>query len=281
MKNLLLVLFVFSSVFLQAQVIEAWSNKITIENNLPEEVVEEDVPEASDKLSSLSSIKGGKVALIIGNSDYTHSAALKNPVNDAESIDLALKNLGFKTIKVLNADYNAMRAGLSKFGKEARDADAALFYYAGHGIQVDGINYLVPIGAKIDGKDQVAFETLSTDLVLKTLELTGSHSRLNVMILDACRNNPFESWNRSSGSGLAQVTPPNGTLIAYSTSPGKTASDGDGQNGLYTGELIKQLKKHQRIEDVFIETRISVEQKSMGTQSPWELARLRGKYYLK
>lgn len=224
---------------------------------------------------------GTKVALVVGNANYTKNAKLKNPINDANSIDSALRAINFTVIRVTDADYNAMRKALSQFGKEAKDADVAFFYYAGHGLQVDGENYLIPLGANIETKEQVALECLSTKLVLKTLEMTASHSRLNVMVLDACRNNPFESWSRSSGSGLSAVTPPNGTLVAYATSPGKTAADGTGGHGLYTGELIKQLVERQRIEDVFINTRVQVEYKSHGQQSPWELARLRGKYYLK
>lgn len=227
------------------------------------------------------SLYGVKVALVIGNANYTKNAVLKNPINDANSIDSALQAINFKVIKVLDADYNTMRKAVSMFGKEARDADVAFFYFAGHGLQVDGTNYLIPLNANIETKEQVALECLSTELVLKTLEMTSSKSRLNVMVLDACRNNPFESWSRSSGSGLSAVTPPNGTLVAYATSPGKTAADGSGGNGLYTGELIKQLGTHQRIEDVFINTRVEVEEKSHGQQSPWELARLRGKYFLK
>lgn len=222
-----------------------------------------------------------KVALVIGNESYTKSAKLENPINDANGIDSALTKIGFKVIKVLNADYSAMRKGLSEFSKQAKDADVALFYYAGHGLQVDGENYLIPIGADIETKEQVALETISISLVIKTLELTSNHERLNVLVLDACRSNPFQTWSRSTGGGLAQVNPPNGTLIAFATSPGSTAADGTDGHGLYTGELIKQLDGHQRIEDVFINTRVAVEQKSHGQQSPWELARLRGKYYLK
>ncbi len=237
------------------------------------------IPEA--KTSIGLSGDGTKVALVVGNANYTKNAKLKNPINDANSIDSALTAINFKVIRVTDADYNAMRKALSQFGKEAKDADVAFFYYAGHGLQVDGENYLIPLGADIETKEQVALECVSTKLILKTLEMTASHSRLNVMVLDACRNNPFESWSRSSGSGLSAVTPPNGTLVAYATSPGKTAADGSAGHGLYTGELIKQLVEKQRIEDVFINTRVQVEYKSHGQQSPWELARLRGKYYLK
>jgi len=222
-----------------------------------------------------------KVALVIGNASYTKSAKLKNPLNDANGMDSALTKIGFQVIKVLDADYNAMRKGLSEFSKIAKDADVALFYYAGHGLQVDGENYLVPINANIETKEQVALETIGIGMVIKTLEMTSNHARLNVLVLDACRSNPFQTWSRSSGGGLAQVNPPNGTLIAFATSPGSTAADGVNGHGLYTGELIQQLENHQRIEDVFINTRISVEEKSHGQQSPWELARLRGKYYLK
>ena len=109
---------------------------------------------------------------------------------------------------------------------------------------------------------------------------SSNQDRLNLIILDACRNNPFRTWERGGENGLADMTAPSGTLIAFATSPGSTASNGNGRNGLYTGELIKQLKISQRIEDIFINTRNEVERKSGGSQSPWELGRLRGKYYL-
>ena len=135
-----------------------------------------------------------------------------------------------------------------------------------------------PVNANIESKETVALETMDVDLVLRILEIVKTKQRLNLIILDACRNNPFGTWSRGGSSGLAAISPIDGTIVAYSTSPNRTASDGTGNNGLYTEELAKQLLVPQRIEDVFIKTRVAVEEKSFGSQSPWELARLRASY---
>ena len=221
-----------------------------------------------------------RVALIFGNSDYTGASNLGvNPINDAKDMASVLRSLDFNVIIKTNSDLTTMNNSVREFGRQNRDADVALFYFAGHGMQVEKTNYLVPIGVNIADKNDVSFECLSVETIQKIME-TSNDDRLNIIVLDACRNNPFRSWERGGETGLAGMTPPGGTLIAFATSPGSVAANGSGRNGLYTGELIKQLRKPQRIEDVFINTRVSVEQKSGGRQSPWELARLRGKYFL-
>ncbi|MCD4770552.1 MAG: caspase family protein [Bacteroidales bacterium] len=222
-----------------------------------------------------------RVALVIGNTSYTGQAHLgDNPVNDANDMAATLGTLGFKVIKAIDANYNQMTESIREFGREKRDADIALFFFSGHGMQVDQSNYLIPVNAHIANKQDVLFEAIPVDKIQSIMEST-SPGRLNILILDACRNNPFQSWTRGGSTGLATINPPNGTLIAFSTSPGSTASNGSGRNGLYTGELIRQLQIPQRIEDVFINTRLEVEQKSNDTQSPWEYSRLRGVFYLK
>jgi uncharacterized caspase-like protein len=188
-----------------------------------------------------------------------------------------LKSLGFNVIKSNNANYAQMTQALKDFGSQNSDADVALVFYAGHGIQVDGKNYLLPVDVQLKDQRAVALECVSVDNVQAMME-TSNSDRLNLIILDACRNNPFLTSSRSTGGGLAEANAPSGTLIAFSTSPGKVAANGSGRNGLYTGELIKQIQKSQRIEDVFINTRVEVEHISGGQQSPWEVARLRGKY---
>lgn len=221
-----------------------------------------------------------RVALVFGNSNYSGAANLGiNPINDATDIASALRTLDFDVAMKTDADLMTMNNALREFGRFNRDADVALFYFAGHGMQVDRTNYLLPIGANIENKNDVTFECVSVTTVQKIME-TSNTDRLNLIVLDACRNNPFRSWQRGGESGLADMTPPSGTLIAFATSPGSTASNSGGRNGLYTGELIKQLQIKQRIEDVFINTRVEVEKRSGGQQSPWELARLRGKYFL-
>ncbi|GAA4823975.1 caspase family protein [Algivirga pacifica] len=224
--------------------------------------------------------KKKRVALIIGNANYTGVAHLgENPINDANDMAAALRSIDFEVILETNADLNGMNEAVRTFARKSREADVALFYFAGHGMQIDQVNYLLPIGVNIKDKHDVAFECISVEKVQKVIENTKP-DRMNLIVLDACRNNPFRSWQRGGETGLAGMTPPSGTLIAFSTSPGSTAANGVGRNGLYTGELIKQLRVPQRIEDVFINTRIKVEEKSGGKQSPWELARLRGKFFL-
>ena len=221
-----------------------------------------------------------KVALVIGNATYQNSSNLgMNPINDANDMAATLKSLGFTVIKSNNADYAQMTTALKEFARQNTDADIALMFYAGHGIQVDGKNYLLPVDVQLRDQRAVALECVSVENVQHIME-TSNSSRLNLIVLDACRNNPFLTSSRSTGGGLAEVNAPSGTLVAFSTSPGKVAANGTGRNGLYTGELIKQLKVSQRLEDVFINTRNEVERKSGGQQSPWEVARLKGKYDL-
>jgi WD40 repeat protein len=223
---------------------------------------------------------GKRLALVIGNAEYASTAKLRNTRNDASSMAVELQALGFEVLKVLDGSYEQMKNALYAFGDKVEDVDVAVFFYAGHGLEVDGVNYLVPVDASIQSALDVKQKALPLTGVIRTMEFANDEG-LNMIILDACRNNPFPTGKRSSGSGLARVQTPSGTLIAYSTDPGSVASDGDRDNGLYTGELIKQLRVSQRIEDVFMKTRNEVELISKGAQRPWEEARLKGVFYLK
>ena len=237
--------------------------------------------EPTDKKVNTQPVAHGKrMALVIGNADYASAARLNNTLNDANSMEKVLKGLGFEVIKVVNGTYEQMKNAIYSFGDQIHEVDVSLFYYAGHGLEVDGTNYLVPIDADINSALDVKLKTIPMTGVLRTMEFTNDEG-LNMIILDACRNNPFPTGKRSGGSGLARVQAPSGTLIAYATDPGSVASDGESDNGLYTGELVKQLSQSQRIEDIFMNTRNAVEQKSNGTQRPWEEARLKGVFYLK
>ncbi|MEQ9468402.1 MAG: caspase family protein [Ekhidna sp.] len=220
-----------------------------------------------------------RVALVIGNAGYSGAGALNNTINDAESMTKTLKELGFEVTSVLDGSYEDMKRAIYKYGTSIRDVDVSVFFYAGHGLEIEGVNYLVPVDASIASALDVKIKTIPLTGVLRTIEYANEDG-LNMIILDACRNNPFPTGKRG-GAGLAKETPPSGTLIAYSTGPGNVASDGEGDNGLYTGELIKQMKQPQRIEDVFMRTRNSVEELSDGAQQPWEEARLKGIFYLK
>ncbi|WP_185154514.1 caspase family protein [Fulvivirga sp. M361] len=218
-----------------------------------------------------------KSALIIGNNGYIHVDELRNARNDALDMAATLSSFGFDVSKVLDADRNTMRDAVDNFGAKIAESDVVLFYYSGHGIEVDRKNYLVPVDAKIQSPNDIRKQTLALESVLTAMETINENS-LHIIILDACRNNTFPKGSRGGG-GLARVTPPTGTIIAYSTEPGSVASDGEGENGLYTGELIRQMKIPQRIHDVFRNTRNEVEHKSNGNQKPWEEERLKGVFY--
>ncbi|NOT76549.1 MAG: caspase family protein [Cyclobacteriaceae bacterium] len=223
---------------------------------------------------------GTRLALVIGNSAYSSAAKLKNAKNDATAMTTELQALGFEVMKVYDGTYEQMKNAIYSFGDRIQSSEVCIFFYAGHGLEVDGSNYIVPVDADIQSALDVKLKALPLTGIIKTMEFANEEG-LNMIILDACRNNPFPTGKRSSGSGLARVQAPSGTLIAYATDPGSVASDGDKANGLYTGELVKQLRVSQRIEDVFMNTRNAVEKASNGSQRPWEEARLRGVFYLK
>lgn len=226
-----------------------------------------------------SKVYNNRIALVIGNGDYAATSKLRNTLNDAKAMSTTLKNLGFDVTTIENGTYETIKNAIYAFGDRIQDVDVSLFFYAGHGMEVDGANYLVPVDADIQSHLDVKQKCIPLSGVSNTMEFANDEG-LNMIILDACRNNPFPAGKRG-GTGLARINAPSGTLIAYATDPGSVASDGDGTNGLYTGELIKQLKISQRIEDIFMHTRNNVEQLSGGKQRPWEEARLKGIFYLK
>lgn len=222
-----------------------------------------------------------KVALLIGNSTYQESGKLKNPVNDVELMARTLRSLDFEISEYKNANYKEMMNAIRDFTRKLGTADIVFFYFAGHGLQYQGSNYLLPVDLRPDTNPaELPFSSINAEIILKSLEYTNRES-LNIIVLDACRNNPYSTGARSSGSGLTELKPPSGSLIAYATSPGSVAFDGTGENGVYTAALAEELQKAQRLEDVFMNTRLKVEENTKGSQSPWELMRLRGVYRLK
>jgi uncharacterized caspase-like protein len=215
-----------------------------------------------------------KVALVIGNGSYAE-APLKNPPNDARAIAATLRRQGFEVILRENATKVQMNEVVADFGEKLSEGDTALFFFAGHGMQVQGRNYLIPTDARITSEQRVRLETLDIDAVLD--QMAAARARVSMVILDACRNNPFERRFRSVGGGLAQINAPEGTMIAYATAPGKVAADGEGSNGLYTQELLKALAQPGlKAEDVFKQVRIGVARASNGAQVPWEASSLTG-----
>lgn len=245
------------------------------------------VPVDKKDLPSLENQR--RVALVIGNSSYLHAGKLRNPINDARAMSSTLGSLGFKVLKYEDVSLSEMKEAVDKFGELLGKYDVALFFYAGHGIQVNGKNYLIPVDAKINSKKDVEYNGLDAGRVLSKME--ERQEKTNIIILDACRNNPFErSWNRAvrisggGGSGLAFMNAPSGSLIAYSTAPGNTASDGEEgtNNGLYTASLIKEMKTPNiTIEEMFKRVRVDVEQKSHGKQVSWESTSLKGSFFFK
>ncbi|MEO6017432.1 MAG: caspase family protein [Polaromonas sp.] len=220
-----------------------------------------------------------RLALVIGNAAYK-DAPLVNPVNDARAFAQALKESGFTVILRENTDQRALLQALREFGDRLRAGGTGLFYYAGHGMQIKGRNYLIPVGAAIEREDEVAYNAVDAQAVLDKMEAAGNPS--NIMILDACRNNPFTRSTRSGQAGLAQMDAPVGTLVAFSTSPGAVASDGSGANGLYTQHLLTAVRQNgSKIEDVFKQVRSNVRRDSQGKQVPWEVTSLEGDFYFR
>lgn len=223
---------------------------------------------------------GRRIALVIGNSDYKYTGALSNPANDARLMAETLKSVGFELYggkPQINLSRDDMLTAIEGFGDRIGSGDTALFYYAGHGMQVKGENYLIPVNANIKNEAEVRFKSVESGLLFAKLE--GAKNGVNIVILDACRNNPFGRSFRSGNNGLAQVTAPSGTIVAFSTAPNQVAEDGSGGNSTYTRELARFIKAPGlRIEDVFKRVRVSVEGSTGGNQQPWENTSLKGDF---
>jgi hypothetical protein len=215
---------------------------------------------------------GKRVALVIGNSEY-REAPLRNALNDGRDMADALRVLGFAVISGENLERRAMEDKIITFGEQLREEDVGLFYFAGHGMQVSGVNYLVPIQAQITKEQYISSEAVPLTRVLQAMERAGN--KTNIIILDACRNNPFVGSFRSGSfrsvtRGLAPVLAPRGMLIAYATDPGDVAADGDGRNGLYTETLLQYIRNPDlEIMEVFKWVGRTVSGKSAGKQVPW------------
>ncbi len=210
---------------------------------------------------------------MIGNGAYADSP-LKNPVNDARAMATSLRELGFEVIVRENANLQQMDDAVREFGRRLERAHAGLFYYAGHGMQIKGRNFLIPVGANFQHEDEVAYRSLDAGQVLDKMD--SAKTQVNLMILDACRNNPFHAVFRSKRQGLAEMEAPAGTLIAFATAPGSVALDGEGSNGVYTKHLLLQMKQPgQPVEQAFKRVRIGVVEETRQRQIPWESSSLR------
>lgn len=219
-----------------------------------------------------------RVALVIGNSKYQSSDVpqLSNPVNDANSMADTLSRLGFDVTEVTDASQKQMNRAIAEFGTKLGPDSVGLFYYAGHGVQMKGKNYLVPVDADITDAASIPAETVDVEVVLAQLE----GSPMSIIILDACRNNPFKKTRSIGGGGLAQMDAPKGSFIAYATAPGQTAQDGSGANGLYTQALLKNIQTPGiSLEEVFKRVRSDVSKQTQDAQIPWESTSLTGNFY--
>lgn len=220
-----------------------------------------------------------RLALIIGNSNYK-SQKLANPSNDANDVSEKLSSLGFDVETLIDGTQQSMDEAIERFGARARNYDVALFYYAGHGIQYNGINYLIPVNAELASESDMKYRCTSANRVLTKLE--ESKCQMNIIVLDACRNNPFErSWSRGeSASGLTIMDAPKGTFIAYSTSPGKVAQDGNGRNSPYTAAFLSSLDQPGLgLADFFQEVSSKVIESTHDAQVPWIASSFIGKFY--
>ena len=221
-----------------------------------------------------------RLALIIGNSSY-RDAPLVNPANDAKAVSSLLTQAGFTVDSRLNASRVDMMAAIEKFGAAVKKSETKLvvFYYAGHGAQLDWRNYLLPVDAVVERQEHMKERCVDLSLLLG--QFSAAKDKTFVVILDACRNNPFGTSYRPDQKGLSQFDAPVGSLLAYATSPGNVASDGDGANGLYTENLVRELgKRGTRIEDALKRVRLNVRLASKGEQIPWETTSLEGDIFI-
>ena len=265
-------------------------NQVVV-NKVPKEKTSEEIQQSIPKKDLVPTLKEiykdeKRYALVIGNSNYVQEiGSLKNPANDATDMAEELRNSDFEVQLLLNATYVQIREAVRKFHEKLingpRDQTIGLFYYAGHGIQFQDENYLVPVDAKVQFEDDIVRMCFPVQrMILANME--RSNSRMNIVILDACRNNPFPATTRSVNQGLAEMKKARGSFIAYATAPGSVAQDGNGRNGLYTQELLKAVRNPGfTIEKVFKEVRQNVLKLSGEQQYTWDSSNIVGDFYFK
>lgn len=229
--------------------------------------------------SSRISVNERRIALVIGNGTYTNAPPVKNPPNDATLVAATLRKLRFEVAVGTNRSQREMKQLIREFGQRLRaGGGVGLFYFAGHGVQSKGHNYLVPVDADIQNEPDLEDVCVDVNYLLNMMD--DAQSALNIVILDACRNNPFARSFRSAQGGLAQVKAPTGTLIAYATAPDSTAADGDSANSPYTDELTKQMETPGVVlETMFRRVTEQVSQRTAGKQEPWVADNHKGDFY--
>jgi len=224
--------------------------------------------------------EGRRIALVVGNSRY-ESSPLPNPANDASLVAQTLTGLGFEVRLQQDGDQKAMKRAIQEFGTALEQGGVdtvGLFYFAGHGVQLGGRNYLIPVGARIERDADLEIEAVGAEWILEQMRF--ARNRLNFVILDACRNNPFARSFRSGSAGLAKMDAPAGVLIAYSTAPGEVAADGDGRNSPYTAALARAMREStDPAELMFKQVRNDVRRVTAERQTPWESSSLTGQNF--
>ncbi len=229
-------------------------------------------------LAAVAGAAQQKAALVIGNSAYRHVPQLKNPRHDAEDLSKRLRELGFEVETVVDADAKAMERAADRFVQGLQPGAAAVFHYSGHGLQIDDQNYLIPVDFKLKDQASVKYESLSASKLHDRMAASGAE--VNIVILDACRNNGF-ALSRSSGAGLAAMNAAKGSYIAFSTAPGRAASDDPGgRNGLFTGYLLEALEQPGlSLDELFGYVRERTYEASDGQQIPWTSSSVIGRYF--
>ena len=231
---------------------------------------------AAVAFAALAASAAERVALLIGNNQYA-TAPLRNAVNDARDLAETLRELGFTVILRENASRKDMIDGIRDFGQALEGAQTALFFYAGHAMQFKDRNYLIPVDAAMGSEEDVTFFSVEISQVFDRMD--RARTRFNFILLDACRDNPFASSFKVSNSGLAQMSAPSGTLIAYATAPGSVAADGGGRNGIYTKHILQNIKAPDLpAEIMFKRVREGVERETRRLQTPWDSSSLKGDF---
>ena len=259
----------------------AWAHN-TAEARLAVLTADQDGGKATSTTTSPTGTKG-RLALVIGNGAYANANTLPNPANDARLVAKTLRDIGFEVLEGVDLDRTGMEQLVREFLRKAPLSKISLLFYAGHGLQANGKNYLVPIDAKLAAATDLPFETVDVDQVLAGLD---DEARANVVILDACRDNPLarnltaKSRSASASSGLAAVSTGTGTLIAYATAPGATALDGTGANSPFTTALVKHLHDPVEVNQLMTRVRSEVATGTKKQQIPWTNSSLLGEIYL-
>jgi len=224
-------------------------------------------------------LRAPRQALVIGNSRYSR-APLANPVNDAKGMTEALRSIGFEVTTGLDLVREAMQGAVRSYIDAVRRSGAVgLFYFAGHGMQLAWRNYLLPVDAEIDSVGELRQRAFDINSLIDGIRSAGNP--MNIIILDACRDNPLGGAARAEQKGLSQMDAPPGTFLAYATAPGNTAIDGDGgRHGLYTEHLLREIRVPEaKVEDVFKRVRLGVRRRSRGQQIPWESTSLENDFW--